>query len=393
MRPRRRRPGSGRDPPRLARGSLRCGPARPSRPARPRRCRSPPSAPASRSARANTSTAAFAPTPKGRSRTASSDSDRRPVSASASTSPASRRSVSRMARWRISSRATTVTACWRMSRSKSPRPPASRAATSHAWGPPRPRIETGSTKERPASSGWSGANSSRSSEGIAPVRAEPAPSRTAPAVPLRLCTSPRTYSSASSGTWRRNSLDAIVSPRADSTQTAPPVVAARARTTSSSPRSSSTSRSSRLWIAMPALQHLVLLVHQPRERLLRQRDERQLVRHLEHREVELAGLLEERLRQLLVIEAGPEPEPGELVARQQPHELALAFLAAELDARGEQELAAGQPRGRVRQLGDVHPPHRRVRAVAARRKLEAHLGDEAPNGEHLSAGRSCPRRR
>ena len=44
---------------------------------------------------------------------------------------------------------------------------------------------------------------------------------------------------------------AIVSPRPESTHTAPPVAAASARTTSSSPCSSSTSRSSRLWIAIP----------------------------------------------------------------------------------------------------------------------------------------------
>jgi hypothetical protein len=46
-------------------------------------------------------------------------------------------------------------------------------------------------------------------------------------------------------------LDEIVSPRLESTHTAPPVAAASARTTSSRPPSSSTSRSRRLWIAMP----------------------------------------------------------------------------------------------------------------------------------------------
>ena len=61
----------------------------------------------------------------------------------------------------------------------------------------------------------------------------------------------RTCSTASAGRGLRNSAAAIVSPRPDSTQTAPPVAAASARTTSSSPFSSSTSRSSRLWIAIP----------------------------------------------------------------------------------------------------------------------------------------------
>ena len=44
-----------------------------------------------------------------------------------------------------------------------------------------------------------------------------------------------------------------------------------------------------------ALEHLVLLVHQPRERLLGDRDERQLVGHLEHREAERGRLLDERV--------------------------------------------------------------------------------------------------
>ena len=63
--------------------------------------------------------------------------------------------------------------------------------------------------------------------------------------------SSRTESIAAAGSWRRKVLLAIVSPRAESTQTAPPMAAASARTSSSSPLSSSTSRSSRLWIAMP----------------------------------------------------------------------------------------------------------------------------------------------
>ena len=172
---------------------------------------------------------------------ASSPSESRPVSASASTSPARRRSVSRIARWRIISSATTVTACWRIRRSKSPRPPVSRAATSHACGAPRPLSETGRTSERPAISGWSGANSAFSA-------ALPDPFESSS---LRRTTSSRTCSSASSGTWRLNAFAEIVSPRLESTQTAPPVAAASARTTSSRPLSSSTSRSSRLWIAMP----------------------------------------------------------------------------------------------------------------------------------------------
>ena len=150
-----------------------------------------------------------APTPNGRSRIASSSSESRPVSASASTSPASRRSVSRIARWRISSSATTVTACWRIRRSKSPSPPASRAATSHACGAPRPRIDTGSASARPAMSGWSGANS----------RARPGGERRAAASASLRRAPPRGRPPAPRpARWRRKTFEAIVSPRAESTQ-------------------------------------------------------------------------------------------------------------------------------------------------------------------------------
>ena len=90
-------------------------------------------------------------------------------------------------------------------------------------------------------SGWSGANSAFST-------ARPWPFESCSP---RRATSLRTCSIASPGSWRRNAFEEIVSPRPESTHTAPPVAAASARTTSSSPLSSSTSRSSRLWIAMP----------------------------------------------------------------------------------------------------------------------------------------------
>jgi hypothetical protein len=148
-----------------------------------------------------------------------------------------------------------------------------------------------------------------------------------------------------------------------------------------------------------ALQNLVLLVHETREGLLRERDERQLVRHLEHGKADGARLLDERARELVVIEARAEPEPCQVAPRQQPHELALACVALELDPRRQKQLAARQPGGRVGQLRDVHPANRGVGSVTAHRKLEAHLRDESSNGEHhspvgaptlLSGERSAP---
>jgi hypothetical protein len=142
-----------------------------------------------------------------------------------------------------------------------------------------------------------------------------------------------------------------------------------------------------------ALEHLVLLVHELREGLLRERYERELVWHLEHREAALAGLLHERGRQLLVVEARAEAKSRQMVPGQQAHELALALVRVELDAGGQQELTARQPGRRVGKLGDVYPADRRVGARVARRELEPHLGHEPSYGEHaISGGRSAPRR-
>src|SRR4051794_32490716 len=185
------------------------------------------------SATAYTSTAEREPTPNGRSRAVSSVSSSSPASASARTSPASRRSVSRIARWRISSSATTVTDCSSVSRSESPRPPPSSAAASHACGPPRLPVRTGSTRARAPSSGWSGTNGAA-----------------LPRVRARLRSSALIASTASSDSSRWNAREASAFPRGSSTTTAPPIVAAMARTSSSSPRSSSSSRSSRRCTAM-----------------------------------------------------------------------------------------------------------------------------------------------
>src|SRR5262245_30917544 len=194
--------------------------------------------------------------PNGRSRIASSSSDSRPVRASASTSPASRRSVSRMARWRISSRATTVTACWRISRSKSPSPPVSLAATSHACGAPRPRRETGSTSERPAMSGWSGANSELSTVRL-PLPASSSLRRrlgdlAADGLRRERVAAARGHADRPPGGCRQRAHD-LVEPALLEHEPLEPLVDRD-----------------------PPLEHLVLLVHEPGERLLRQRDEGQL---------------------------------------------------------------------------------------------------------------------
>jgi hypothetical protein len=135
-----------------------------------------------------------------------------------------------------------------------------------------------------------------------------------------------------------------------------------------------------------ALEQLVLLVHEPRERLLGQRDERQLVGDLEHGEAELLRVAHERRRQRLVVEPRAEAEPGEVMAVKQAHELAQLLGPVEPQPGGEQQLAPGQPGRRIGQLRDVHPADRRVGCLLARGKLQAHLGDEAADRQHGPSG-------
>ena len=130
------------------------------------------------------------------------------------------------------------------------------------------------------------------------------------------------------------------------------------------------------------LKSLVLAVHQMRERLFRDCDERKLVRHLEDGEGETLGRGDDALRNTLVLEARSEAKPGEVMARQPPHQLALAGRRRELDPGREYQLAARQPRRRVEQLGAVHPAHGGVSGLAARYQLEPHLSRQAPDGQH-----------
>ena len=195
------------------------------------RARSSAGSAAAGSSRAKTSTAASSPIPNGSRRRRSSEGSIRPPSAPASTSPARRRSVSRATRRRISSSATTATACWRMRRSKSPRPPESRTITTQACGGPPPGEITGWASARPATEGWAGTKGwpspvwARASLRIAPI--------------------------ASAESWRRKPRPASRSPRPSRIATVPPTAEAIVATISSRPRSSSTSRSSRRWTAMP----------------------------------------------------------------------------------------------------------------------------------------------
>src|ERR687895_1425148 len=86
-----------------------------------------------------------------------------------------------------------------------------------------------------------------------------------------------------------------------------------------------------------------------------------------------------------MIESRAEAEPREVTTGEEADELALALLAVELDAGREEQLPTREPGRRIGELRDVHPANGGVGSVLAHREVEAHLGDEAANGEHRSA--------
>ena len=117
-----------------------------------------------------------------------------------------------------------------------------------------------------------------------------------------------------------------------------------------------------------ALQERVLLVDDLRGDRLGDGDERHVVGDLEEREAVLVGHLDEALGHLVEGEPGAEAQPREVVVDQRLELRDLLLLGhGEAVARGEQELAALEPAGRVRDLGDVHPAHRVADRLAARR--------------------------
>src|SRR5262245_59694440 len=105
-------------------------------------------------------------------------------------------------------------------------------------------------------------------------------------------------------------------------------------------------------------QALELLVREPCAGRLRDRDERDLVRHREYGEAELVGLLDERRRRLGEAEAEAEAETREPVLREAPEVGALRRRElADAEAGREEQLTTLKERGRIVQLGDVEPGH------------------------------------
>ncbi len=131
-----------------------------------------------------------------------------------------------------------------------------------------------------------------------------------------------------------------------------------------------------------APQRVVLLADEVREGAFGDRDERQLVGHLEDRQRMLARGVEQRGGQRAVLEADAEPDAGDPVRGEPRDVLALALVRLQLAAGRQQQLAAGQPRGRVQQLRAVDRAHRRRGRRMPGRQLEPGLAQQTRDGQH-----------
>src|SRR5439155_21856264 len=112
------------------------------------------------------------------------------------------------------------------------------------------------------------------------------------------------------------------------------------------------------------------------------RDERHLVRHLEQRDAPLFRLVDDRLRQVLVLEPRSEPKPGDIVVGEQGHEAALPSGPIELDPGRQEQLAARQPRRWILELGDVDPADGALGVIGPGGQLETAGGYEAAYRQH-----------
>ena len=197
-------------------------------------------------------------------------------------------------RWRISSRATTVTACCSSSRSNGPSGPPSRDGDEPRLRPPPRRrpAAPASGRRPPACSGANVTALAPPANASSPTASSAAGGELAERLTGRHRLAARAEHAGRAADRLGDRLHERVEPVLLEHQPLEPLVDRDA-----------------------ALEHLVLLVDEPRHRPLGQRDERHVVRHLEQREAELARLVEQRRRQLVVGEAGAEPERRRARAR------------------------------------------------------------------------------
>ena len=131
---------------------------------------------------------------------------------------------------------------------------------------------------------------------------------------------------------------------------------------------------------------LELLVGEVREGGLRDRDEGHLVRDRQHGERELVRLPDDRFGNVGEPEADAEAEAGDAVAGEPPDVRALrGRRLAEAEPRGQQELAALEPPGRIGQLRDVEPADGVLQPLGARGhgQLEIGQGRQIAHRQHV----------
>ena len=324
------------------------------------------SASAASSAGSTTSTQTSAPRRNGSSRRASSAPCSSPLSMPASTSPARRRSVESATRRRSSSSATTVPPWCSARRSTSARPPESLTPATHACGA-RPRLGGDGQHERAAGEvGMVG----RERLGVARARA-----------------------AAGLGADRRDLLVVErAAERAAGQRRAAAVEHERRPADQPGERADDPVHAAlgehdalqALLGGDRAAQQRVLLVDQPRERLLGDRDERQLVRDLEQREAALARRLDQRLGHVVVREAHAEAQARRARGRPGARRTG-AGPTASVSWRPVVSSSSPPDSHGVGSVSSEMCTHRigRVEGVLAREDLDvAEVPQQLPDGEH-----------
>ena len=249
----------------------------------------------------------------------------------------------------ISSNATTVTAWRRIRRSKSPSSPFTQAPTSQAWGAARSRATTGSASTLPGQRGRRGSigvGSHAQATGAVTVPRRPAPAAAPLAgargghAPARA--RPRGGPRARMAHLARDRLALGVAERAH-VRVPGELLAVRVEHADDAADGAGGGAHDLGETALleheslqallnghRAAQRLELLTGEVGEGALGDGDERQLVGHLEDRELELARSREQRGRNALVREAGAEADGGDAAVLEALHELALRLGFVEL---------------------------------------------------------------
>ena len=142
-----------------------------------------------------------------------------------------------------------------------------------------------------------------------------------------------------------------------------------------------------------ALQQRVLFVDDLGRDGLGDGQERDVVGHLEQRKAVLLGHCDDRRRHLVETEAGAEPEAGDVVVDEALDLRHLLLLVTdETVAGGKQQLAALEPLGGIRDLGDVDPSHGVAGGLVTGQQTQVQLGDleDVLDSDHRRDSTRCP---